>query len=271
MEIDVLEPEKMAENDLDSALANTTETETLADGFEWIKKEVLVLIVKAGKYANFDLCGKKMVDYVSMATSICTQVVLEREEEIEGALLKLGKDYNFVAVLYSDTPLLQKATFYEIMKYCSWKKMKYLPLKRGFVISGDYVENYRDVMVNVPMEFGTDDFTIIDNASMISVAFKKLNRRIINFHKSQGVVLIGEETIFIDADVEIGEGTVIYPNNVLKGESYIGKNVTIESGNYIADTIVLDNSMIVQSYLEKSKISENKVVGPFQKLINEML
>ena len=82
---------------------------------------------------------------------------------------------------------------------------------------------------------------------------------------------MGEENIFIEADVQIESGVIIYPFNTLKGETYIGKNVTLESGNYIEDSVVLDGAFVVQSYLEKSKVPENKSVGPFEKFINETL
>ena len=64
---------------------------------------------------------------------------------------------------------------------------------------------------------------------------------------------------------------MIYPNNVIKGESYIGRDVILESGNYIFDTIVCDEAFVCQSYLEKSKVEKGKVVGPFAKLINEKI
>ena len=98
-----------------------------------------------------------------------------------------------------------------------------------------------------------------------------LNKRILDYHKERGVVFFGENTIFVDADVEIESGCVIYPNNVIKGESYIGRDVILESGNYIFDTIVCDEAFVCQSYLEKSKVEKGKVVGPFAKLINEKI
>lgn len=119
--------------------------------------------------------------------------------------------------------------------------------------------------------FGEEDFVVLDSAEKVSFAFKLLNNRILGYHKANGVVLLGENTIFIDADVEIEAGTVIYPNNVIKGESYIGKNVILESGNYIFDTIVCDEAFVCQSYLEKSKVEQGKVVGPFERLINQKI
>ena len=71
--------------------------------------------------------------------------------------------------------------------------------------------------------------------------------------------------------MEIEAGTVVYPNNVIKGESYIGKNVILESGNYIFDTIICDEAFVCQSYLEKSKVEIGKTVGPFERLINQKI
>ena len=85
------------------------------------------------------------------------------------------------------------------------------------------------------------------------------------------MILLGENTIFVDADVEIEAGAVVYPNNILKGESYIGKNAILESGNYIIDTIVCDEAFVCQSYLEKSKVGEGKVVGPFARMIRQKI
>ena len=83
--------------------------------------------------------------------------------------------------------------------------------------------------------------------------------------------MFGENTIFVDADVEIEAGAVIYPNNILKGETYIGKNAIVESGNYIFDTIICDEAFVCQSYLEKSKVEKGKIVGPFARLVNEQV
>lgn len=142
-----------------------------------------------------------------------------------------------------------------------------MPLQRGFIINSQYVENYQNLISTPFTTFGTDDFYIVNDAKTLSYAFKVLNKRILSFHKNQGVILFGEDTIFIEADVQIEEGVIIYPNNILKGESYIGKNVVLESGNYIADTIVCDNAIVCQSYLEKAKFKKEKLLDLLRNLL----
>ena len=278
MEIDEMIETEVKELDVEQVVqkVNDTEPEVLSSSFQWVKEETLVLVVRANcdvmeNASNFDLCGKKMIDWVLIATSACTQKVVDDENMLFQTILKFAHEYKYIAVFYSDTPLLQTSTFLEIMKYFSAKKMNFLPLQRGFVIKSDYVENYNNLLSAPFVDFGIDDFYVVNSAKAFSYAHKKLNKRILNFHKEQGVILFGEDSIFIDADVQIESGVVIYPNNYLKGESYIGKNVTLESGNYIFDTIVCDNAFVIQSYLEKSKVPEGKTVGPFEKLINQTL
>lgn len=241
-----------------------------AEDLEWTKGKTLVLLVKSQKISpNFDICGKKMIDWVKMATSNCTQKIVEDGDDVLSLAKENAEGYDYVAVLYSDTPLLRNATFCEVMDFFARERMGVLKLQRGFVFRGDYLQNAKMILSSNETKFGDDDFLAVDDAQKLSYAFDVLQKRILDYHKQNGVVLFGENTIFIDADVEIEDGCVIYPNNVIKGESYIGKNVILESGNYILDTIVCDEAFVCQSYLEKSKIESGKVVGPFDKIINQ--
>ena len=274
---------EVEENQIDFDFLNEKQTESSlevepvqqAENFEWVAEETLVVLVKAksGVDSNFDICGKKMIEWVSLATSGCQQKIIDEpdEEDFLSVLKPLAEGYNFVAVFYSDTPLLQKKTFLEIMDFFAKRKMNVLKLSRGFVFKAEFLQNAKMLLSSSVEEFDQEGFTIVDNAQKISYAFNVLNKRILNYHKQRGVVFFGEETIFVDADVEIEEGSVIYPNNILKGESFVGKNVILESGNYIFDTIVCDDAFVCQSYLEKSKVEKGKVVGPFERLINEQI
>lgn len=277
MEIDNELEIEVNENQISFDFLQNMEKEPLqqAENYEWVADETLVVIIKAkGDISpNFDICGKKMIDWVALATSGCTQKIIEEpdEENLLQTIKDLSDGYNFVAVFYSDTPLLKKSTFLEIMDYFSKRRMNVLKLVRGYVFKTEYLQNAKMLLSTTIEEFDKEDFTIVNSSKKASFAFKILNNRILNYHKERGVVFFGENTIFIDADVEIEEGCVIYPNNIIKGESYIGKNVILESGNYIFDTIVCDEAFVCQSYLEKSKVEKGKVVGPFAKLINQKI
>lgn len=240
------------------------------EAVEWDASKTLVLILD-GKTtnSNFYLCGKKMIDWVRLATSGCEQEVVPFESDDD--ILSLAKPYaekaDYIAVFYSDTPLLQKATFLEIMNSFCANARNFMKLSRGYVFQSEFLKNSKMLLSANTEEFGENDFFVVDDAQKISLAFKVLNGRILSYHKENGVVLFGEDTIFIDADVEIEGGTVIYPNNTIKGQSYVGKGVILESGNYIIDSIVLDGAFVCQSYIENAKVGQEKTVGPFARII----
>ena len=238
---------------------------------DWIAQETLVVIVKTKGEISYDfsICGKKLVDWVCLATSGCKQKFVDDCEDILSVVKPLAEDYAFVAVFYSDTPLLQKSTFIEVMNYFSRNRMNVLTLSRGFVFKNEFLQSAKMLMSGAVTDFDKEDFCVVDDAQKVSLAFDVLNERILSFHKQNGVVIFGESCI--DADVEIEEGAVIYPNNTIKGQSYIGKNVVVESGNYIEDSIVCDDCVLKLSYIKDSKIEQNKKVGPFAKLINQKM
>ena len=146
-----------------------------------------------------------------------------------------------------------------------------MELPRGYVFSVEYLMNIDVLFSPIKKNFNVRQFEQINTPKALSSASKILQAKILEYHKENGVTLFGENTIFIDADVEIEEGTVIYPNNIIKGQTYIGKNVTLDAGNIINDSIVADDCYVLASYLNKSKVKKGQKVGPFVKLDGEVV
>ncbi len=82
-----------------------------------------------------------------------------------------------------------------------------------------------------------------------------------------GVRFINASTSYIEPSVEIGAESVIYPHVTIMGTTKIGKNVTIEPGAVIKDSVLEDNVMVkAYSYFEKAHIKNEAAVGPFARL-----
>ena len=243
-----------------------------AKSFEWVAKETLVVLVETEhSFAeDFQLCGMKMTDWVALATSGCKHKVISfvGEDEILQAAKQYAGDFSYVAVLYNDIPLLKKQTFLDLMDYFAKRKMNVMRLERGFVFRSEYLENAQILLSGMVEKFGEEDFFVVDNAEKASHAFEVLNARIVDYHKKDGVVFFGENTIFVDVDVQIESGAIIYPNNIIKGQSYIGKNVVLESGNYVVDSAICDEAKVCQSYIKNSVVEKKKNIGPFENLTN---
>ena len=90
-----------------------------------------------------------------------------------------------------------------------------------------------------------------------------LKDRINLMHMENGVTLIDPKTTYIGIDVEIGKDTIIYPNNILEGNTKIGSNCLLYQNSRIADSNIGDEVDIQSSVILSSNIGDNTTVGPF--------
>jgi bifunctional UDP-N-acetylglucosamine pyrophosphorylase/glucosamine-1-phosphate N-acetyltransferase len=81
-----------------------------------------------------------------------------------------------------------------------------------------------------------------------------------------GVTLIDPATTYIDADVALGQDTVIYPNTTLQGATVIGAECAIGPNALIRDTRVGPGCTVIASMLEGALLEEHVSVGPFAHL-----
>lgn len=82
-----------------------------------------------------------------------------------------------------------------------------------------------------------------------------------------GVLMIDPRTAYIEESVQIGAGTVIYPNVFIRGRTQIGSFSVIESNAFISDSEVGDSVQVRGgSYLENAKLHNKSSVGPYARL-----
>jgi len=78
-----------------------------------------------------------------------------------------------------------------------------------------------------------------------------------------GVTLADPATTFIDADVEIGQDTVILPNTYLQGKTRVGADCRIGPNAIVRDTTIGSNCTIGASMLESATVEDDVRIGPF--------
>ena len=71
-----------------------------------------------------------------------------------------------------------------------------------------------------------------------------LRRRIARDHMASGVTFIDPNSVYIDADVEIGRDSIIEPGVVITGETRIGEGVHVKSGCVLEDS-QLENDVVI--------------------------
>ncbi|MCY0880078.1 MAG: bifunctional UDP-N-acetylglucosamine diphosphorylase/glucosamine-1-phosphate N-acetyltransferase GlmU [Firmicutes bacterium] len=82
----------------------------------------------------------------------------------------------------------------------------------------------------------------------------------------QGVTIVDPATTYVDAEVEVGQDTVIYPMTFLRGRTTIGRECHIGPMSTIVDSRIMDGVVVEQSVVEHSVIGSSARVGPFSHL-----
>ena len=106
----------------------------------------------------------------------------------------------------------------------------------------------------------------VNDRLQLAQAEAVLRERIRRRHLLAGVTMMDPSTVHIDADVEIGGDTVIWPNTYLLGSTRVGPGCVLGPGTLLADSRVGARCRVVFSVLEGTVLEDNVEVGPFSHL-----
>ena len=86
-------------------------------------------------------------------------------------------------------------------------------------------------------------------------------------HMEKGVVILDVASTYIEDDVEIGEGSVIYPGSFLKSGTRLGRFCVVEPHCFLHAAVADESVRIRQgSYIENAKIGARVEIGPYARL-----
>jgi bifunctional UDP-N-acetylglucosamine pyrophosphorylase/glucosamine-1-phosphate N-acetyltransferase len=150
-----------------------------------------------------------------------------------------------------------------------WPRLRRLPRSR----SGEYYlteligsaaregDQMEAVVTSEPEEaIGINDRLQLAQAE--AVMRERIRRR----HLLAGVTMIEPSTVYIDADVEIGEDTVLWPNTYLTGSTRVGRGCTLGPNTLLVDSRVGARCRVVSSVLEGTVLEDDVEAGPFSHL-----
>ena len=80
---------------------------------------------------------------------------------------------------------------------------------------------------------------------------------------SDGVEIPCPDGVIIEEGIEIGKGSIIFPNTIITGKSKIGENCAIGPNSYICDTVIGDNTKLNNTQSFNSEIGSGVTAGPF--------
>jgi len=160
---------------------------------------------------------------------------------------------------------------YNLSAYCFdaewlWEALVRIPISS----KGEY---YLTDVVALAVEdgFQVESYIVEDPAEAIgpnnrvhlAAAEKVMRKRINEKWMLQGVTIINPDVTYIEADVQIEQDTVIYPNSHLRGSTVIGEGCEIGPDTTIIDTVIGNNVKILASVLEHAKVADCVTMGPY--------
>ncbi|MFC6316160.1 bifunctional UDP-N-acetylglucosamine diphosphorylase/glucosamine-1-phosphate N-acetyltransferase GlmU [Lapidilactobacillus achengensis] len=102
----------------------------------------------------------------------------------------------------------------------------------------------------------------VNDRVALAQATKLMQRRINEGHMRAGVTLIDPETAHIDADVQIGNDTIIEGQVNLKGQTVIGSDCYIGANSELNDSRLADHVHVTSSTLEQAQMAAGSDIGP---------
>lgn len=132
-----------------------------------------------------------------------------------------------------------------------------------------YLPDVIEILKNqgeVVTAFQTNEFeeTLgVNDRIALAEAERIMRNRINKDHMRNGVTIIDPASTYIEADVKIGQDTVVYPGSMIKGTTVIGTECQIGPHSEIDSCSVGDETVIRQSSAHKSSIGSHVNIGPF--------
>ena len=106
----------------------------------------------------------------------------------------------------------------------------------------------------------------VNNRLQLAAAEALQRQRIRDHWMLAGVTMLDPASTYIDADVTIGQDTVLLPNTMLLGKTDIGEACEIGPGSTVRDSSVGSGVRVTASMLEEAVMESDTDIGPFSHL-----
>lgn len=112
-----------------------------------------------------------------------------------------------------------------------------------------------------------DEIMGVNDRLQLAHAARILRQRINLQLMLSGVTLVDPDQTYVDAGVQVGNDTIIWPGCVLRGKTTIGTSCEIESNVQVTDCSIGDRVHLkAGSVLAESQVSEDVAIGPMAHL-----
>lgn len=103
----------------------------------------------------------------------------------------------------------------------------------------------------------------VNSRQQLAEAEKVLRNKKLEELMSDGVTIMDPCSTFVDADVVIGQDSILYPFTWLEGNTFIGANCEIGPNTRLQDTKVGKHVTLHYTYAHECIIEDDVIVGPY--------
>lgn len=146
-----------------------------------------------------------------------------------------------------------------------WANLRKIPLSA----KGEY---YLTDMVGIAVAQGrrvltmaapVEDVDGINTRVQLAQASAVMRQRILEHHMLAGVTIVDPTSTLIEADVVIGQDTMVLPGSILQGQTQIGQHTTIGPHTQIVDSMIGNHCRVTYSVVEAARMEDHAEIGPF--------
>ena len=212
---------------------------------------------------DLQICGMSLVNWVVRVCGKQPKILKVQKGanalDIVRPYVELNAEYS--VVFYADTPLLNKSHISDLLSFVDRKRMNVCNLKRGLVFRNDYIKETDAIYSIDEYDFASNDFFVVESSESFEFVKNVLTKKLVDYHKKNGVFFENENTITIDANTEIGKGTRILSGASIVGGTNIGCNSEISRNAVVLGSCVGNSSHIgIGSVVVKSILKDNVIV-----------
>ncbi|MFZ4713104.1 MAG: bifunctional UDP-N-acetylglucosamine diphosphorylase/glucosamine-1-phosphate N-acetyltransferase GlmU [Bacteriovoracaceae bacterium] len=119
-----------------------------------------------------------------------------------------------------------------------------------------------------PLQFASGQkFLGINTLTQLEEVGKLLKKRQVQKLTESGVLFLDPESVYLESDVQIGQGSIIHPNVYCYGKTIIGERCIIEPGVVMKNaTLEKEVEILAHSYLEDAVIRTHATIGPMARI-----
>jgi bifunctional UDP-N-acetylglucosamine pyrophosphorylase/glucosamine-1-phosphate N-acetyltransferase len=120
--------------------------------------------------------------------------------------------------------------------------------------------------INAYMSQAPEEVLGVNSRVQLSTAERIMNRRLLERLMFSGVTVLDPASTHVDADVEVGQDSVIFPSTILRGKTKIGKLCKIGPFCMIEDSQIGNECEVRLSQVVGARLLEKTTVGPFSNI-----